>query len=435
MFFDDAARSFDRCHLWHPYSSMNQPPPVYAVRRACGAEIELDDGRRLVDGMASWWSAIHGYNHPVLNQAAEEQLSRMSHVMFGGLTHEPAVELGRLLTELLPVTLTRIFYADSGSVAVEIALKMALQYWQARSQPRKQRMISLRGGYHGDTFGAMSVCDPVTGMHTLFRGMLPEQLFAPRPSCRFDDDWDSRSLSGIETLLERHAHETAAVILEPVVQGAGGMWFYHPAYLEGVRSLCDRYEILLIYDEIATGFGRSGRLFALEHARRGQQLTAVPDIVCLGKALSGGYVSFAATVTTDKVAEAICGAEPGVFMHGPTFMANPLACALSLASLRLLLRSSWEEAITKIECAIKEGLEPCRALAGVADVRVLGAIGVVELEQDVELAWMQEQFVQRGVWLRPFRRLVYMMPPYISSEEQIATLCRAVCEVIGLQQA
>ncbi len=418
---------FDRQHLWHPYTSMHDPLPVYPVARAEASTIVLEDGRRLVDGMSSWWAAIHGYNHPVLNRAISEQAARMSHVMFGGFTHEPAIELGRLLVGLLPDPLDRVFFCDSGSVSVEVAVKMALQYWQAAGKPGKHRLLTVRSGYHGDTFMAMSVCDPVTGMHGLFRGVLAGQLFAEAPSCGFSEAWREEAISDLRMQLEANREQLAAVIIEPVVQGAGGMRFYSPHYLRRLRELCDEHGVLLIFDEIATGFGRSGELFAMHHAG------VVPDIVCLGKAMTGGYLTLAATVASSAVAGMISAGEPGVFMHGPTFMANPLACAVGVASVRLLTEGPWRTAVRRIEQGLRSGLAPCAAMPGVRDVRSLGAIGVVELESPVDMGLIQKRFVERGVWVRPFGRLVYLMPPFIIRDDELAHLTTAVCEVVALE--
>lgn len=411
--------SFDRDHLWHPYTSTASPLPAYEVASASGVRIRLKDGRELIDGMASWWCVIHGYNHPELNRAVENQLKSMAHVMFGGLTHEPAVALGQQLVRITPEPLQHVFFSDSGSVAVEVAIKMALQYWQGRRQAGKVRLLTVRGGYHGDTFGAMAVCDPVNGMHQLFRGVLPQHLFAARPQTRFGRPLVAGDLDEFEVLLVSNRDSLAAVILEPIVQGAGGMWFYSADYLRGTAELCRQHGVLLIADEIATGFGRTGKLFACEHAG------VTPDILCLGKSLTGGYLSLAATLATREVAAGIA-ADGGVLMHGPTFMANPLATAVAARSIELLLASPWQQRIMAIEDQLRRELAVYAGHPAVADVRVLGAIGVVEVREPVDVAAVQKRFVDAGVWIRPFGRLVYLMPPYVISAADLSALTGAV---------
>lgn len=414
----------DLAHVWHPYTSATEPLPVYPVESAHGVRIRLADGRELVDGMSSWWAAIHGYNHPALNAAITRQLSKMSHVMFGGLTHRPAAELAEHLSALTEGRLPRVFFSDSGSVSVEVALKMAWQYWYALGHPEKKRIITIKGGYHGDTFGAMSVCDPVTGMHGIFSGAMPKNIFAPAPRLGFHDPWDEADIAELAHLVSAHKNEAAAVILEPVVQGAGGMRFYSPRYVARVRELCDEHGLLFIADEIATGFGRTGEMLACGHAG------VWPDIMCLGKALTGGMMTLAATLCTEAVACAISEGPPRVFMHGPTFMANPLACSAALASLELLESAPWRERVCDIETIFSKELSSMAYLHGVADVRVLGAIGVVEMERPVNVASIQKRFVEKGVWIRPFGRLVYLMPPYITGEADLYKLCGAVSEAV-----
>jgi adenosylmethionine-8-amino-7-oxononanoate aminotransferase len=416
---------FDKAHLWHPYTSLLHPLPTFPVSGTHGCCIELADGRTLIDGMASWWCAIHGYNHPHIVEAVQRQAERMCHVMFGGLTHAPAVELGRQLISLTPEPLTRLFFADSGSVSVEVALKMALQYWVAQGRPQKHRLLTIRGGYHGDTFGAMAICDPVTGMHNLFSGLLPKHLFAPRPTCRFDENWTEEHIAPFAELIAAHNEHLAAVALEPIVQGAGGMWFYHPTYLKRVRELCDRYDVLLLTDEIATGFGRTGKLFACHHAE------ISPDIMCVGKALTGGTMTLAAALCTDRVAAGIGGDGKGVLMHGPTFMANPLACTAARASLDLLQNEAWAEDVRRIETQLSAELKPLAKADSVADVRVLGAIGVVEMQNPVDVETAQQRFVAQGVWIRPFGRLVYLMPPYCIEADALTRLTGAIADLVA----
>ena len=417
--------AFDRRHIWHPYTAMSDPLPVYYVESASGVRIRLTDGSELIDGMASWWAAIHGYNHPELNRAVSEQLDKMSHVMFGGMTHSPAIRLAQTLVEITPPELSRIFFADSGSVAVEVALKMAVQYWYAQGQPQRHRFLTIRNGYHGDTFGAMSLGDPSEqSAHSIFSKVLAPQIFAESPTCRFDDDWQEKHIADMQRKLHEHHESIAAIVVEPIVQGAGGMKFYSPAYLQRLRELCHETSVLLIFDEIATGFGRTGKLFAMQHA------DVVPDILCLGKALTGGYMTLSATMCTDWVADTISSGSPPQFMHGPTFMANPLACAVAKKSIELLLASDWQSKVMRMEQILRTSLSSARASSKVADVRVLGAIGVIEMNEAVDVAEFQRQCVARGIWVRPFGKLVYLMPPYVIDEDDLRYLAGMTVQIV-----
>jgi adenosylmethionine-8-amino-7-oxononanoate aminotransferase len=415
---------FDRKHLWHPYTSMAEPLPTRLVTGAEGVRLRLGDGREVIDAMSSWWCAIHGYRHPALDEALREQAAQMSHVMFGGLTHESAVRLGQRLVDITPAGLEHVFLADSGSVSVEVAIKMALQYQRGRGRPGRTRLLALRGGYHGDTFGAMSVCDPVGGMHSMFTGVLPAHVFGPRPPGGYDADVDAWAAEVTE-LAERHAEEIAAIVVEPVLQGAGGMHVYNPECLSVLRRLADRTGALLVFDEIATGFGRTGEMFAADHAG------VVPDLMCVGKALTGGYLTLAAAICTRDVAHTISASESGVLMHGPTFMGNPLACAVANASIDLLLAGGWQTQVRRIEQALRSGLEPAAELPGVREVRVLGAVGVVHLDADADVAELSARALDHGVWVRPFRDLVYTMPPYVCSDDDVAQICEAISKAVA----
>lgn len=417
--------SLDRAHVWHPYTSFTNPGMVTPVTHAQGVKLHLANGNVLIDGMSSWWSTVHGYNHPVLNQAVIDQVGKMSHVMFAGITHEPAVKLASTLAQITPDGLNKVFFSDSGSVAVEVALKMAMQYWHAQGQSQRTTFLTLKRGYHGDTFGAMSVCDPHSGMHHLFHHALTHHLFAEAPNCKFDEPFQETHIAKFAQLIQQHQQKIAAVILEPIVQGAGGMYFYSPDYLRRVRELCDKHGILLIVDEIATGFGRTGKLFACEYAG------ISPDIMCIGKALTAGYITLAATLCNDKVSDGICNSDKGVFMHGPTYMANPLACAVANASIDLLLKSDWQASVATISQQLLEELTPCKDFSYVTDVRVLGAIGVVELKNPVDVSTLMPQFIELGVWIRPFGNIIYLMPPFIISKDELSKLTSAVLKVVA----
>lgn len=430
------AMAYDQQHIWHPYSSMANPSEgtsneasVWPVSSAKGVYLTLADGTELIDGMSSWWCTVHGYSHPRLVQAICEQAGRMSHVMFGGLTHEPAINLAQKLVQLTPQGLDKVFFSDSGSVAVEVATKMAIQYQQARGQAEKTKLVALKRGYHGDTIGAMSLCDPTTGMHHLFSGLLAEQYFVPEPKVSFDQDWleargDEVDILPLRACLQSHHQHIAALILEPIVQGAGGMRFYHPEYLRRARVLCDEFDVLLIADEIATGFGRSGKLFACEHAE------ISPDILCVGKALTGGQMTLAATLTTEHIAQTISQGEAGCFMHGPTFMANPLACAVANESLALLIENDWQRQVKRLEKGLIQGLAPAKEFADVDNVRVLGAIGVIEMKRPVDMKKIQPACIEQGIWLRPFGKLVYIMPAYVMTDNQLAKLTAGMLKVL-----
>ncbi|MGA9871538.1 MAG: adenosylmethionine--8-amino-7-oxononanoate transaminase [Rhodococcus sp. (in: high G+C Gram-positive bacteria)] len=422
--YSDISR-LDAKHVWHPYGGFPASTAPLIVVSAEGVRLRLSDGHELVDGMSSWWAAVHGYRHPVLDAAARDQLGLMSHVMFGGLTHEPAVRLAELLVSITPDGLDTVFFADSGSVSVEVAVKMCIQYWRARGQTQKTRLMTWRGGYHGDTVTPMSICDPDGGMHSLWTGVLPQQVFSPAPPREFD----ASAVAEFEEILTRHRDELAAIVVEPIVQGAGGMRFHDARYLTELRRMADENGVLLVFDEIATGFGRTGKLFAADDAG------VTPDIMCVGKALTGGYMTLAATLCTAELATVISGGEGGGLMHGPTFMGNPLACAVALASVELLLARDWEGEVAALEAGLLDGLAGVEELPGVADVRVLGGIGVVEMHEPVNMQRATDAAVRSGVWLRPFGKLVYAMPPYVCTAGDVAAICgamRAVASSTGL---
>ncbi len=423
--FDQSLLDFDKHHIWHPYTSLTNPLPTYPIVSAEGVRLKLADGRELIDGMSSWWTAIHGYNVPELNEAAKDQLDKMAHVMFGGITHEPAIRLCQKLVEIAPKGLEKLFLADSGSVSVEVALKMAIQYQHAKGQPHKNKFMTIRNGYHGDTSGAMSVCDPEGGMHRLFSEFLPKHFFIEQPKKTFNETYTEEEFHDLKQFFRLNAEKCAAFILEPIVQGAGGMWFYSPDYLKKIRELCDEFNMLLIADEIATGFGRTGKLFACEHA------AITPDILCIGKALTGGYITFAATLTTPDVAETVCNGEAGVFMHGPTYMGNPLACSIANSSIELLLDSNWQGRVLSIEKQLRRELIPIAQALAVKDTRALGAIGVVEMKEPVNVPEAQKFFVEHGVWIRPFKNLIYIMPPYVISEKELSQLTSTIIDYVN----
>ncbi len=412
--------TFDRQHIWHPYTSLTKPLPTYPVIAAKGVRLELENGQELIDGMSSWWTAIHGYNHPVLNEAAKHQLDKMAHVMFGGITHEPAIALCKRLAQITPAGLEKVFLCDSGSISVEVAMKVAIQYQHALSKGHKNKFLTFQKGYHGDTTGAMSVCDPISGMHHLFKDFMPQHLFIEEPPNGFDTPISTEEMNALTDFFDKNAKNAAAFIFEPIVQGAGGMRIYSPTYLPVIRNLCDQYGVLMIADEIATGFGRTGELFAVNHA------SIVPDIMCVGKAITGGYMTLAAMICTKKVAETLCNGEAGVLMHGPTFMGNPLACAVAVASIDLLLKTPWQANVLQIEQTLNRELNPIKAHPLVKDVRILGGIGVLELQNPVDVAKIQKYFVEKGVWIRPFRNLIYIMPPYIIEETDLVRLCEVM---------